>query len=231
MANVKKNIDSINETSENTTNNGISLDIEALIKDAVEKAVLSTSSKYQDKINELTTQLNKKELETEITTIETAKIIPPERMVRIMHMSFGGATFKKGRINVRFDKLFDERRIRFEILDEMFYTYGAWFNDFEIVILDKDVREYYGLEYSFKEHGADKEKFYNLLSLSCHEMLVEIEKFNKSLAFAFLKFYLQEYINGNTQTITENKFNAVEGFFKNKYKTDDLNEMTKNFIY
>lgn len=211
-----------NETN-NINNNGI--DVQALIEEAVKKANLESEKQYQNEINELKEKLNdKKEKNDEVKDINSNK------MIKIMHMSPGSAVFEKGRINVKFEKLFDERRIKFEILDEMYYAFKSWFDNFEIVILDKEVREHFGIEYLFKEHGADKIRFHEILKFNNIEMLKEVDKFSKVVAWAFLKFFLEEYINGNSECMKDNKFNEVQNYYESKYNITHLQETVSELI-
>jgi len=202
------------------------VDIQALIKEAVTKAIAEASKSSQLKIDELEKQLSEKEAQQEITV----NSIKPDKMVGIMHMAPGSASFIRGRVNIKFNKLFDERRIKFEILDEMYYAFKEWFDTFEIVILDKEVREYFNIDYSFKEHGADKSKFQELLKIDNMEMLKELNGFSPVVAWAFLEFFLQEYIKGNSECLRNNKYNEVQNHYSSKYAINSIQEMTNEMI-
>jgi hypothetical protein len=218
MANTKKT-----QSKPIDTNTNIDVDIESLIKDAVNKAILETSQSYENKIKELMVKTQNIAIKTVIEP-EKSITMDPNKMVKIMHMSPGGATFKKGRINIRFENLFDSRPIRWEILDEMYWNFINWFNNCELVILDKDVREYYNIEYIFNNSGADKDKFYNMLSMDNNEMIKNIDKLSKMVSLAFLKFFIQEYLNGNTNALKNNNFSEIQKFYKSKYNITDLQE-------
>jgi len=202
------------------------IDIQLMIKEAVAKAIAEASLSHQLKIDELEKQLSEKDAQQEIAI----NSIKPDKMVGIMHMAPGSASFNRGRVNIKFNQLFDERRIKFEILDEMYYAFKEWFDTFEIVILDKDVREYFNIEYTFKEHGADKTKFQKLLGIDNMEMLKELNNFSPVVAWAFLEFFLQEYIKGNSECLRNNKFNEVQNYYSSKYSINNIQEMTMEMI-
>lgn len=199
------------------------IDIEALIQSTINRTVLETSKSFQEKIAKLEEQL--KEKNSKVENNSENKSIKSDKMVKIMHIAPGGATFDKGRVRVTFNKLFDEQKIKFDILDEMYYSFREWFNNFEIVILDKEVREYYGIEYEYEENGADKDKFISTLKLNSSDMIRVIDRFASIPAVAFLKYFLDEYIIGNTDCFSDNKFNEISAFYKRKYGINDLHQI------
>lgn len=228
MANVKKEIIEKNEnleTAKTDTKLNENIDIDKMIQEAIAKSVAETSKTYQEKINILEAKLKEKENIKENTKEENSITIKPDKMVWIQHMAPGGAGFHRGRVNITFDKLFDKRRIKWDILDEMFYEFHTWFDEFELVILDEEVRKYYGIENNFEENGADESKFIKLLSMKNNEMIDEISRFSFMVASSFLKFFIDEYIKGNVNCLKNNKFQDVQNYYKKRYNIDNLQEL------
>ena len=211
MAGTKKEV---NNETENTKN----IDMDKLIQNAVAKALAESSKEYQNKINKLTKQLEEKSQQEECMTMK------PDKMVLIQHIAPGRAAFHRGRVNVTFQKLFDKKRIKWDILDEMYNQFRDWFDDFEIIIEDKEVREYYGLEESFKQKGADEKVFKAMLDENDDDMLSKINLFSNMVSFAFLKFFVDEYTNANPKCMGS-KFKAIENFYNNKYGINNLQEL------
>jgi len=209
------------------------IDIQSLINEAVEKALNIVNESNQQKVKELEQQLQTKnhELrEKETQEGNMVRAISPDKMVEIMHMGPGSASFNRGRVNVKFNKLFDQRRLKFDILDEMFYAFESWFHNFEIIILDQEVREYFGIEYNFKDHGADKDKFHKMLKIDNAEMLKELTNFSPVVTWAYLVFFLEEYVKGNADTMKDNKFNDIQQYYSSKYSITDIQGMTRDLM-
>jgi hypothetical protein len=57
-----------------------------------------------------------------------------------------------------------------------------------------------------------------------NEMIKNIDKLSKMVSLAFLKFFIQEYLNGNTNALKNNKFSEIQKFYKSKYNITDLQE-------
>lgn len=235
MANTKKIVESDEnlETNKKITESDVKLteniDIESMIQSAIEKAVADTSVTYQAKIKELEEKIKKQESIKENKNQEESTIgMKPDKMVWIQHMAPGSASFHRGRVNITFDKLFDKRRIKWDILDEMYYEFRKWFDEFEIVILEEEVRKYYGIETSFDENGADESKFVKMLSMRNNEMIDEVNKFSFMVAMSFLKFFIEEYINANPKCL--NRFKDVEKYYHARYNIQNLNELAQEMI-
>lgn len=215
--------DIINKTDdtavETKTNN--SIDIEAIIK----QAIAETAQKYQITISE---QENKiKELELKVSYTDVQKF-NSNRRVKIMYMGSGTANFTRGRINVDFKSLFDTHDIRYDIFEEMYDQFRDWFTSFELVILDKDVREDVGLEYEFQLRGADKKEFYDMLKLVSAECLKEISKFSPSVSNAFLKFFIEQYLSHNQDTL--NKFTDVTNYYSSHLGIADIQNAIQEMV-
>jgi hypothetical protein len=193
------------------------LDISAIIK----QAVAETAMKYQTTIDD---QANKiKDLENKIANAnQNTSGFNANKRVKIMHMGVGSANFSKGRVNVNFDQPFDTRDVRYDIFEEMYDLFYEWFKNFELVVLDKDVREYVGLEHDFKIYGADKSTFEEILSLDNSECLKRVGLFKPMMAMTFLKFYIDEYLNHNPKTMA--KFTDIVEFYKSHYGIDEMQE-------
>lgn len=198
-----------------------SIDIEAIIK----KAIAETAQKYQDTIAE---QENKiKELESKVSTQDVQKF-SSNRRVKVMYMGSGTANFTRGRINVDFKSLFDTHDIRYDIFEEMYDQFRDWFTSFELVILDKEVREDLGLEYGFSEHGADKDDFYEMLKLSSAECLAEISKLSSSVSNAFLRFFVEQHLNHDQNTL--NKFTDITNYYSSHLGIADIQNAIQEMI-
>ena len=217
--------------TESSTDN---VDINKMIQDAIAKSVADTAKIYQEKIDALELKL-KESATSESADIKTIDIkledesitIKPDKMIWIQHMAPGSASFHKGRINITFDKLFDKRRIKWDILDEMFYEFHAWYSEFEIVILDEEVRKYYGIESDFEENGADENSFVNLLSEKNNVMIDKISKFSFIVSSSFLKYFCEQYIAGNVECLKNNKFLDIQKYYKERYNIDNLQELVQ----
>lgn len=211
------------KTQENKESKSTEIDIQAIIKQAVYEATKASISTIED--------LKKKneELENKIGDLNNVPYLSPKK-VEIMYMGVGSANFSKGRINVDFEKPFDVKTVRYDIFEEMYDLYGEWFKNFELVVLDKSVRETMGLEYTFKEFGADKSTFEEILKLGNVECMGRLKKLKPMVAMTFLKYYIDEYLNGNTKTIT--KFADITDFYKVHYGIDEIQnaitDMTNN---
>lgn len=209
MANTKKVVS--DEKQESEANNN-TLNIEEIIKKTVEE----TSEKYKTQLSEYESKI--KELESKVSDA-------PEHhksRVKIMYMGAGRANFSKGRINVTFEKLFDVREIRYEVFLDMFDAYYSYFTRFELVVLDKDVREEVGLEYNYEDHGADKETFENMLKGSNIDCLKKLESLSYDLNMAFLKYFTDEYIKNSRDAVT--KFSEITNYYSTKFNITDIQE-------
>jgi hypothetical protein len=210
MANTKS-------TTTKNTSSETPIDINAIIK----KTVDETSKKFETQLKEDKCTIEK--LEAKIKEYEDSnKTINPNKRVKIMYMGAGRAAFNKGRVNVIFDKTFDIRVLKYDIFEEMYWAFKPWFDEFEITVLDKDIRDEFGMEYNFKKHGADKTKFESMLSMSDKDIEDNLNGFSNMLKLSFLKYYLTEYINRN-QDCTEH-FSFIEDYYKKHFGYNDLNE-------
>lgn len=219
MANTKKAVtDSAteSESTENKTDN--SVNIEEIIK----KAVAETANKYESQIVEYQNKIH--ELENKVSDTPTHK----ER-VKIMYMGAGRANFSKGRINITFEKPFDTREVRYEIFLDMFDTYYQYFTSFELVIVDKDVREEMGLEYNFEDHGADKTTFEEMLKGSATNCLHKLDKLSYDLDMTFLKYFVDEYIQNNRDAVT--KFSDITNYYETKFNITEIQETIREMSH
>lgn len=212
----------VKETKETKVNE---IDIESLIREAVGKAVAETSNKYQSTIDELVEK--NKELENKVTSSKSEGFNSNKR-VKIMHMGVGSANFSRGRINVNFDEPFEVRTVRYDIFEEMYDLFGDWFRNFELVVLDKDVREYIGLDMSFKEYGADKDTFCEMLKLDSSECLKKVSKLKPMLALTFLKYFIEEYLEHNPDTVS--KFADISEYYKSHYGINEMQSAIQESI-
>lgn len=207
------------------------IDIDAVIKQAVtqavSQAVAETSSKYQTAIDDLLEK--NKELENKIAvTNQGVSGFNSNKRVKIMHMGVGSANFSKGRINVNFDEPFEVRDVRYDIFEEMYDMFGDWFRNFELVVLDKDVREYVGLEYAFKQYGADKSTFEEILKSSNKECLDRVNRLKPMLAMTFLKYFIDEYLKSNPNAIT--KFADISNYYKTHHGINEMQSAIQEMV-
>lgn len=227
----KENIENTNIETE-TKNTKQEIDIQKMIQQAVADAVAQTSKIYEDKIKDLESRVETKQSENVIKENEIINkeiSIKGDKTVWIQHMGLGSASFKRGRVSVVFTKLFDRRRIKWDILDEMFYEFREWFDNFEIVILDQEVREFYGIEQDYQERGCDEIKFKKLLESNNNSHIIdELRKLRFIPAMSFLKYYLDEYTKGTANCFTNNKFKELSEYYLSEYSinlTETLNEI------
>ena len=192
------------------------IDISSIIKQAISEALKESQAVIDEQASKI------KELENKISVSDQGQStgFNSNKRVKIMHMGVGSANFSKGRINVNFEEPFETRDVRYDIFEEMYDLYGDWFRNFELVILDKDVREYVGLEHTFKEYGADKNTFYEILRLKANDCLARLDKLKPMVAMTFLKFFIEEYLNHNPDALP--KFGDITEFYKSRY---GINEM------
>lgn len=219
------NVENVEEKVETTQSN---IDMQKLISEAIKNAVSETSKAYELRISELEQKIQEKESENSLEKEEVVSkhiSMNSDKMVAIQHMGIGNASFHRGRVRVNFEKLFDVRKIQWSILDEMYYEFQRWFEEFEIVILDKEVREYYGLEGIFKEEGADEKVFNKLLDMNNDNMLNKVNKFPFMLSMSFLKFYCLENMRGNQKAFVDNRYQIIQDFYAKKYSIPNLNEI------
>lgn len=223
MANTKKVAveDSTNKKEENTT----SIDVEAIIN----KAVVETAKKYESKLAENENEIRELKAQIEANQNMNVPKFDPNRRVKLMHMGAGSANFNNGRIHVDFKKLFDTVSVRYDIFEDFFDTYRDWFTNFEIVILDKDVRENCGIEYEYEEKGADKDAFYKMLKMNSADMLKKLNNFSYVVAMGFLKFFINEYLKNNVDTLT--KFEDIQTFYESRYNISDLRDAAQEVLH
>jgi hypothetical protein len=219
MANTKKIIDTTTENTEQNvetqetkieTKDTTSIDIESIIK----KAVSETAKNYDDKITDYENKIKELEARCNNNSNNGSKFDPNKR-IKIMYMGAGSANFSRGRINVDFKQLFDTHDVRYDIFEEMYDIFGDWFRSFELIILNKDVREETGLEYGFNTSGADKTIFFEMLKLDNAECLNKLSEFSPQVAMGFLKFYVDEYLKYNSDAIA--KFSDITTYFQNHF--------------
>jgi hypothetical protein len=200
------------------------IDIDAIIN----KAVSETAKKYQSTIEEQADKI--KELENKVAQAsQNTSGFNSNKRVKIMYMGVGSANFSKGRINVNFEEPFATRDVRYDIFEEMYDMFGEWFRTFELVVLDKEVREYIGLEYPFKKQGADKETFEEMLTLPNYDCLVKIGKLQPMLAMTFLRFYIDEYLDHNPDTLA--KFTDITTYYKDHYGIVELQNEIQEMLH
>lgn len=233
MAATKK-ADETNEVKdENKVVNKVTdeINIAELIKQAVaeatKSAVSETSKKYEEIVSNQENKIKELEQKLEDNIPINNEITMPKR-VKIMHMGVGSANFSKGRVNVDFKEPFEFRELRYEILEEMFDNFGEWFRNMEIVILDKKVREAFGLEYDFEQYGADKEKFEEILNSKTQDCLTQLDRLTPMVAMTFLKYFLDEHLNNNP--IASMKFTDVTKFYESRYAIHEIQNTLSDMI-
>jgi len=209
------------ETKDIQENVNDKIDINLLISQSVEKAVQKTAEQYGSIISELQTKINtlsdeNKDLKNTSSKTDSAK------RVKLMHMGAGRANFSRGKVNVEFTELFDTRTVRYEIFEDMMDMFPDTFRSFETVIVDKNIREQVGLEMNFKQHGADKETFYEMLKMNISDCTLKISSFNYVVSMAFLKFFVTEYMTGNIDA--SNNFMAITKFYQDHFGLDQIQE-------
>jgi hypothetical protein len=204
-------------------------DIEKMIQEAVAKAIKETSKVYEKQIEELKNQNNQTNIQ-EYKEENLNVVYRPEKMIWIQHMGLGSASFKRGKVSISFAKLFDKRKIKWEMLDEMFYEFRDWFDNFELVILDKEAREYYNIENEYGVSGADESKFKSMMSMSNSGIIDEIDKMTFIVAMSFLKYFIDEQLKGNPKCFENNKLKSISDYYGKKYSVDvqsSINEITQ----
>jgi hypothetical protein len=197
------------------------IDIEAIIAKAIAEAIQKTSNEYKPVIVELENQV--KALSDENQTLKnTQSEKVTTKRIKLMYMGAGRANFAKGKVNLEFKKMFDTREVRYEIFEDMFDMFNEYFTSFELVILNKEIREQVGLDYSFKEYGADKSTFVEMLKLDVNKCIAKIDSLNSQLAVVFLKYFVDEYFAGNQDA--QIKYNQITDYYRNKFNMVDLHD-------
>lgn len=197
------------------------LDIQEIIKQAVAQALAETTKKYEEKISVMEEELKQAKESPVVSSDE----ISPSAKIKITHMCNSSAPFKKGKVNVLFQKLFDQKTIRYDVLEEMFTEYPEWFTSYQIVVEDKKAREALGLEENYYKQGANKARFVEILKMPNTELVAAVEALDPLVAYGFLKYFLDEYMTGNSACFVPHKFNKVEEFYNAKYSVGSLQEI------
>lgn len=218
--------------TEKTINDFSIEELTLLIKNIMKE---NNDSKNEEKNNESTKLKYKKKIEEPIiTNSEDEELIGgikynPDKIVTVQNMTYGEMVLSTQKGSIIKLETFQKKKIRWSLLKEImeYNSYRNFFENYNIIILEKKVRISEGLEDNFAENGADLEKFQEMLKVDSNKMINILDKLKndrligdsiqiQDLRMTFLFYFLIKF-NERNENATSDKLTLLNSYYKKEF--------------
>lgn len=139
------------------------------------------------------------------------------RSVRLMSLSMGMCYLVDGRFSMKFNKPFDKIPLRETVFEDFFYKYKTWFDELEIIILDDDIAEEYGMKTYYDQYGISESSFHEAMGGSVQNMIAYVDALPPKLQMTFVKEFAAQVKEGSEFVSDITKHYALEDYIKEKF--------------
>lgn len=176
-----------------------------------------------------------KQMQEEIKNAKNVPVLEVKkekvRSVKLMSLSLGYCHLVDGVLNARFDKMFDVVPIRETIFQDFFYRFKKWFEDMEIVILDDEFAEEYGMKFIYEKHGVTENFMDELISMNAQNMIENLSTKIPQHQMVFVKYFATQVAKEVEGAMDVGKHYALEKYVKEKFGFEvSIKELAEEII-
>lgn len=176
--------------------------------------MMSQMELMMQQMNEMKEQM---ENQSKATVVKLEQPSTKVKSIKMMSLSIGQCYLVDGILNARFEKAFDQVPLRETVFQDFYYRFKPWFDDLEIIILDDDIAEEYGMKPIYDKHGISETFMANLIKMDSGAMIEHLSTMIPKLQMVFVKYFAGEVANENPDALNSTKHYALQEFVMTKF--------------
>ena len=155
------------------------------------------------------------------------------KKIKLMNLSMGQCHLVNERFSMKFNKPFDQIPIRETVFDDFYYRFKQWFDDLDIIILDDEIAEQYGMKFYYEKYGLSENSFLNAMNSDSENMMGFVKNLPAKMQMTFVVEFARQLNADNKKVDSTQKQIALERYIKEKFGFDvrivDIAEQYRNF--
>lgn len=177
--------------------------------------MMSNMKKMMEQMESMREEMKAQSNQPVTITQEKARV----KSIKLMSLSIGQCYLVDGALSARFNKAFDQVPLRETVFQDFFYRFRDWFEDLEIIILDDEVAEEYGMKQLYDKHGISETFMKDIIKIENTDVMIsKISSMTPKLQLVFVKYFASEAAKNSEYTKDSNKHYALQDFIHDKFK-------------
>lgn len=189
-------------------------------KDNVAKELKEANDKMMENMAAMMKQMEEMQKSIQAPQVQTVGVIkerPARKSIKLMNLSLGQCYLIDGILNVRFDKPFDKAGVTEGVFENFYNRFKPWFESLDVIILDEEIAEEFGMLDLYKKHGISEKLMENTIKLNKDMMMERLAGMIPKLQMLFVKYFATQLNNGSEYTSDAGKHYALEDHFRTNF--------------
>ena len=189
-------------------------------KDNLAKELKEANDKMMENMVAMMKQMEEMQKSIQAPQVQTVGVIkerPARKSIKLMNLSLGQCYLIDGILNVRFDKPFDKAGVTEGVFENFYNRFKPWFESLDVIILDEEIAEEFGMLDLYKKHGISEKLMENTIKLNKDMMMERLAGMIPKLQMLFVKYFATQLNNGSEYTADAGKHYALEDHFRTNF--------------
>ena len=198
--------------------------------DKKNKELENQNKELEEKLGSMASILE--ELKGQINTMNQPVAVeaPKVKSIKLMSLSMGQCYLSDDRFSMKFEKAFDQIPIRETVFEDFFYKFKKWFDEMEVIILDDEVAEEYGMKFYYDQYGLSETAFKEAMEKDDDQMMAFVKNLPHKMQMTFIVEFAREMNRGNEHVDSSHKQNVIEKYVRETFGFElDLQEVAQQY--